>query len=88
MARQHSMQLRARYLGEVGCRSRVHDGQGRAMRPAQALNHAMDARDVVVAGAHKLEQALHRVLPQDAGTWQWKHTAEGMPDVGNRRAGC
>ena len=48
MVRQHSMELQARYLGQVGCRSLVHDGQRRAIGPAQALDHAVDARDVVV----------------------------------------
>ena len=38
--------------------------QWRAIGRAQALHHAMDAGDVVVGAADKLEEALHRVLPQ------------------------
>lgn len=83
-AEQHSVELRAKYLRQVGCGSLVHDGQRRAIGPAQAFDHAMDARDVIVAGAHKLKQALHWVLPQDAGTCKPRHPAEGTPDVGIR----
>ena len=70
-----SMELQARHLRQVGCRSLVHDGERRAIGPAQALNHAVDARDVVVAGAHKLEQALHWILPQDPSTFRQNHPA-------------
>lgn len=55
------------YLG-TGCSISIgHDVQGRAIHAAQALHHAVDAGDVVVGGAHKLEQTLHRVLPQHPG---------------------
>ena len=37
--------------------------QRRAVLAAEALHHAVDALDVVVATADELEQALLRVLP-------------------------
>jgi hypothetical protein len=51
----------------AGSRSRQ---QARAICAAQALHHAMDAADVVVAGADELEQALDRVLAQHAAAGQ------------------
>ena len=39
-----------------------------AVLAAQALHHAVDALDVVVAAADELEQALLGVLPQDPST--------------------
>ena len=87
MVRQHSMELQARYLWQVGCCSLVHDGKRRSIGPAQALDHAMDARDMIVAGAHELKKALHWILSQDAGTYEQRHPAEGMPDVGIKRSG-
>ena len=42
--------------------------QGGAIGAAEALHHAVDALDVVVAAANELEKALLRVLPQDPGT--------------------
>lgn len=51
------------YLRIGSCMSISHNWQGCAIRATQPLHHAMDARDVVVRRAHKLEEALHRVLP-------------------------
>lgn len=42
--------------------------EGGSVTAAQPLDHAMNAGYVVVGGAHKLEQALQRVLPEHSGT--------------------
>lgn len=59
-----------------------HDGQSGAIRAAEALYHAVDARDVVVGAAHELEQALHRVLPQHARTCPHTHRQQPLTRTG------
>lgn len=58
--------------GEVVVAGPIQLTQRRAQGPAQALHHALDARDVVVGSADERKQTLSWVLAQHSNTYRKK----------------